>query len=85
MAIEQQIKEILERELPSAHAEIERDSDSEKIGGRVIWEGFAGFTSLRRQDRIFKLIRRQLSKADEQKISFIFTYTPDEYESVHAA
>ena len=32
MAIEQQIKEILERELPNSKANIERDTDSEKVG-----------------------------------------------------
>ena len=32
MAIEQRIKEILERELPNLKANIERDTDSEKVG-----------------------------------------------------
>ena len=73
MALEQQIKEILERELPGAQVNVERDPDSEKIGGRVIWQGFAGHTSLRRQRQIFTPLRRQLRAGEAQEISFIFT------------
>ena len=80
MGIEQQIKEILERELSGARAEIERNQDTGKVGGRIIWEGFAGYDSLRRQNRIFSLLRRSLSAAQAQAdISYLFTYTPDEY------
>lgn len=85
MGIEQQIKEILERELLDAKVYIEYDTDSGKVGGRVIWNGFHGYNSLRRQNRIFSLLRRQLSTSDAQNISFIFTYTPAEYEQLQAA
>ena len=85
MAIEQQIKDILKRELPDAQVDIERDADTGKVGGRVIWKGFAGYKSLRRQTRIFSLLRQQLSTSQTQDISFIFTYTPDEYDQMQAA
>jgi acid stress-induced BolA-like protein IbaG/YrbA len=84
MALEQQIKEILEREMPDAQVQVERDPDSEKIGGRIIWQGFAGHTRLRRQRQIFGALRRQLRAADEREISFIFTYTPNEFEVTQA-
>ena len=84
MALEQQIKEILERELPGSQVEVERDPDSEKIGGRIIWEGFAGRGSLRRQRQIFSALRRQLRGSDEQAISFIFTSTPNEDRAIDA-
>ncbi|MCW3098399.1 MAG: hypothetical protein JWL77_4017 [Chthonomonadaceae bacterium] len=85
MGIEQQIKEILEGDLPGAQVEIERDADTGKVGGRVIWEGFAGYNSLRRQNRIFSLLRRQLSTAEAQNIDYIFTYTSPEFEQIKAA
>ncbi len=85
MAIEQQISEILKRELPDAQIEIERDADSGKVGGHVVWQGFAGSNSLRRQNRIFSLLRREISTSEAQDISFIFTYTPDEYSQLQAA
>ena len=82
--LEQQIKEILEREMPGSRVEVERDSESEKIGGRVTWEGFAGQNSLRRQRKIFGALRRQLRASDEREISFIFTSTPNEDETMQA-
>ena len=82
MAIEQQIEEILKRELPGAQVDIERDADTGMVGGHVIWAGFTGYKSLRRQNRIFSLLRRQLSTADAMNISFIFTYTPEEYDQL---
>ncbi|HZO91968.1 MAG TPA: hypothetical protein VFB38_26865 [Chthonomonadaceae bacterium] len=86
MDIEQQIKESLERELPGVHVEIERNPDTGKVGGHVIWEGFAGYNSLRRQNRVFSILRRNLNAAQAQaNISYLFTYTPDEYEQLQAA
>ena len=85
MAIEQQIKDILTRELPGATVEVERDTDSGKVGGRIIWDGFAGTNKLRRQNRIFGLLRRHLTTAQTQEISFIFTYTTEDFANLQAA
>ena len=71
--------------LPQSQVLVERDSDTGKVGGRVIWSGFEGYTSLRRQNRIFSLLRRSLTTSDARDISFIFTYTPAEYESLQVA
>ncbi len=85
MAIEQQITQILKKELPTSQVEMERDLGTGKVGGRVIWSGFEGYTSLRRQNRIFGLLRRSHTSGDTKDISFIFTYTPAEYELLLAA
>ena len=84
MGIEAQIKGILEQELPDSQVVIDRDADTGKVGGRVIWEGFAGYNSLRRQKRIFSLLRRKISSAEASNISFIFSYTPEEYDQLRA-
>jgi acid stress-induced BolA-like protein IbaG/YrbA len=81
MGIEQQIKDILARELPGVRVEVELNQDTGKVGGRVIWEGFAGYNSRRRQNRVFSLLRRNLNAAQAQaNISYLFTYTPAEFE-----
>ena len=80
MEIEQQIKEILERELPGVLVEIERNKRTGKVGGRVIWAGFAEYDAARRQNRVFSLLRRGLNPAQARAgISYLYTYTPDEY------
>ncbi len=85
MELEQKIKEILERGFIGAQVEAERDIDSEKIGGRIVWKGFTGNNSLRRQNRIHTLLRKDLSRAEMNEISILFTYTPEELEQVNAA
>jgi acid stress-induced BolA-like protein IbaG/YrbA len=85
MGIEEQIREILNRELPGATVLIERDPDSGKVGGRVVWEGFAGYNSRQRHDRVFGLLGRQITTAEARDISFIFTYTPAEYADLQPA
>lgn len=86
MGIEQHIKELLELDMPGAQVEIKRDADTGKIGGRVIWEGFAGNNSLRRQNRIFRLLRRHLSTSETQDIDYIFTHTSkNEFDQIKAA
>lgn len=85
MATEQLIKQILEKDLPEAKIEISRDPDSEKVGGRVIWEGFQGYNARQRQDRVFRLLRRQITMTQAKDISYIFTYTPNEYTLMSAA
>lgn len=86
MELEEQVKTLLERELPGAKAEIKRDAETAKIGGHVIWEGFGGSDSRRRQNRVFSPLRRHLNASDLQaNLSYIFTYTPAEYEQLEAA
>lgn len=85
MEIEQVIQNILLAGMPGAKVDIERDTDSGKVGGHVVWDGFAGSKSLSRQNRIFGLLRRQITPAQAQNISFIFTYTTDEYADLLVA
>jgi acid stress-induced BolA-like protein IbaG/YrbA len=86
MELEEQIRALLERELPGAVVDIRRAEDTDKIGGHVIWEGFAGYDSRKRQNRVFGLLRRNMSAAEAQdNLSYIFTYTPAEYDQLQAA
>ena len=81
MELEGQIREILTQELPGVVVGIELNPDTDKIGGHVIWPGFAGLNARRRQDRIFRVIRRRISATvARENVSYIFSYTPDEYE-----
>ena len=85
MSLEEQIATILTDNLPGATVEIRREPENGKIGGHVILDGFAGYTSLKRQNRIFGILRRHLSPVQAQEISFIFSYTTDEHADLLAA
>ena len=81
MELEQQIRDIFQQNLPGVRLEIGRDKNTELIGGYVIWECFKGSQSLKRQNRVYRILRQNIDPADAQKnISFLFTYTPEEYE-----
>lgn len=78
MGIEQQIEKIFKDEFPEAEIQISRDKDTGQIGGHVIWEGFKGYSQLKRQNTIYGLLRRHMTTSDGKDISLIFTYTPKE-------
>lgn len=78
----ERIKLTLETELPGAKADISFNSDTNKIGGRVIWDGFQGYNARRRQARIFRILRRHITMTQANDISYIFSYTPDQYASI---
>ena len=44
----------------------------------MIWEGFKGYSQLKRQNRIYGLLRRHMTTSEGKDISLIFTYTPKE-------
>ena len=83
--ITKRIEALLKRELPEATIDITEDEDAGIISGRVIWRGFEGTTKLQRQNRIFGLLRRDMTTSEARGIGYIFTYTPSEYELANAA
>lgn len=81
MEFENKIRQVLTSALPGVRLEIGRDKNTELIGGDVIWEGFKGYQSLKRQNRVYRILRQNIDPADAQKnISYLFTYTPEEYQ-----
>ena len=80
MELQQQILDVLAQEFPGSEVYIQFNPDTDRVGGRVVWEGFQGKRSITRQARIFNPLRKALSpEVVHRNVSFIFTYTPDEY------
>ena len=82
--MEERIADILRRNFDGAQINLGRDSRNERINGSLLWDGFDGHNFLWRQNRIFRVLRRELG-AEATVISHIFTYTPNEYEQMMAA
>jgi len=83
--MEEQINDILHHNFDGAQVvNLGRNTTAERITGTVLWEGFDGHDFLWRQNRIFRVLRRELG-AQATIISHIFTYTPNEYEQMMAA
>ena len=81
----QQIKEALEQRFSGADADgITWQQNTERIGGLLLWEGFAGLEHLERQRQIWDLLRNRFA-AEAVQVSLIFAYTPHEYGVMQAA
>lgn len=65
--MEQRIAEILRANFEGAQVNLGRDSRKERINGTLLWNGFAGHDFLWRQNRIFRVLRRELGKARGQE------------------
>jgi len=54
------------------------DPDYGKIVITVLWEGFEGLDSLERQELLWKILRKSLTKKEQGEIAAVFTETPAE-------
>lgn len=69
---------VLSESFPEAKVKIDRSKPSEKFGGLVVWKGFEGTDQVDRQGRLWKVLRQNLSRDEQLKITAILTMTPAE-------
>ena len=54
-----------------------------RVGGFVIWSGFAGLPQLERQSQLWKVLKANLSREEELKLGTILTVTPQEVAAMN--
>jgi hypothetical protein len=74
----QKLKKALKEEFPSAKLELERNGPSAKIGGSIIWRGFSGKDDTGRVERVWRTIRRSMTQAEQEQLTFFFPLSPVE-------
>lgn len=79
--MEQRIIDVLEKNFAGAVVTLSVDTNSQKFGGVLLWDGFAGHGFLWRQNRLFRVLRRELGP-EAAVVSHIFTYTLNEHEQM---
>lgn len=79
--MEERITEAIQRNFDGAVVNLGRDANGQRVNGRLLWDGFAGHDFPWRQNRLFRVLRRELG-SEATVISHIFTYTPNEYEQM---
>ena len=77
----ERVRSILEQNFPDASVNLDDDSNEERIGGYIVWDGFEDQEPLERQHAIFDVLRKELNAAS-QRISLIFAYTPREWKLI---
>lgn len=50
----------------------------EKFSGLVVWKGFEGLDQVDRQRQVWKVLRSQLSRDEQVRITAVLTLTPAE-------
>ena len=82
--MEERIIAVLGRNFTGGVVTLDHDQAGRKIGGVLVWDGFAGMNFLRRQNTLFRVLRRELG-SEALVVSHIFTYTTNEYEQMMIA
>jgi len=79
--MDERITEAIRRNFGGAIVTLRGDDRDKRISGTVVWDGFAGHDFLWRQNRLYRVLRREFG-SEATIISHIFTYTPVEYEQM---
>ncbi len=76
------VKTLLNDEFHDADAlKFEVSEDGEKISGYVVSREFAGMEDADRQDRVWDVLEKNLSPAEQSRILSVLAYTPDERQT----
>lgn len=73
----QNLTSLLGQKFPGAKVELEEASGT-RFGGFLIWDGFEGKEQIDRQTQVWDILRHELAREEQRRISALFTITPDE-------
>jgi acid stress-induced BolA-like protein IbaG/YrbA len=73
------LRELLAGEFRGAEIELEPAPPAQKVAGFLVWSGFQGMEQLKRQDRLWRVLKKGLSKNEQLQITAILTVTPEEW------
>jgi len=79
-AFAKKVKDVLVAEFPKATVDLDVVKPSKKIGGLMVWEGFKGIEQIKRQTKLWKVLRHRLTPEEQLRITAILTVTPQERE-----
>jgi len=77
-SVKQKLKRALENSFPKAELRLSPTKSAERVWGFLIWNGFTGKEQMDRQDRVWKVLDKALTKDEQAKLSVILTATPNE-------
>lgn len=76
-ALVQKLNELFQRQMPGC--QFLPEMAKPRVGGTILWEGFAGMDQVDRQKIVRTAIREHLDAEAQLKVSLIVTLTPQEY------
>ena len=82
--MEQEVLNALRPYFPDISGNIILEATTDRYNGHILSAGFQGLTFVERQQQVFDILRQAIGP-ETQRISMLFTYTPNEYELLQAA
>jgi hypothetical protein len=73
----QKLKALLQSKFPKCRLELE-EVRKDRVGGFLIWSGFAKMEQIERQRKLSSILKKNLSPQEQSQISAILTMTPEE-------
>lgn len=77
----EELQKALEERLPGADVQIERNASSGKISGYFVHDSFRGQSHVFRQQQLWEFLRQTFGPRSVE-VGMIFTYTPEEFDSL---
>ena len=85
MALRTDVSNILTARFPGARVEgLRRAPGGTRLGGTIVWDGFAGKTQLGRQDLLWGALKDSLSEDEQAEISLLMTVTEEDLDLILA-
>jgi hypothetical protein len=72
------VRLVLRTRFPGSVQELEQEGTDDRISGFLLWPGFEADEQLERQKRVNQVLREELTPDERQRVSMIFTLTPEE-------
>ncbi len=80
-SLEERVSAVLNQRFHVHAMDVHRNSEAERISGRIVTSDFDGMQQIDRQRVVHNALRDALG-ADSDGVSIILTFTPDEYEAL---
>ncbi|MBM3500191.1 MAG: hypothetical protein FJX74_16160 [Armatimonadetes bacterium] len=79
MALRTKVSDTLTARFPGCRIEgLKRAPGGTRLGGTIVWDGFAGKTQLERQDLLWGALKDSLSEDEQAQISLLMAVTEEE-------
>jgi hypothetical protein len=79
----QKLTQILQKNFTGSDLELQQAS-AQRVGGLLIWDGFAGKEQIDRQREVWRVLRAELTPDDQLKVAAMLTLTREEMGAARA-
>jgi hypothetical protein len=77
-SFKRKLSKLVGGQFPGAKVSLDQAKPAEKVGGMIVWDGFEGMEQVDRQNRLWKVLRANLSRDEQLMITAILTMSPSE-------